>query len=71
MLVGHRKGLIAAVMMTRVDGSADRDAALLMLGQKQWSGLRCITAGTLSWVRAFGSFDPTEQQLRKLWKLLL
>ena len=35
MLVENRNGLIAAAMVTHADGYAERDAALLMLQDKQ------------------------------------
>ncbi len=44
-LVENRNGLIAAAMVTHADGYAERDAALLMLGQKQQGRSRRITAG--------------------------
>jgi hypothetical protein len=44
-LVENRNGLIAAAMVTRADGYAERDAALLMLAQKQEGRSRCITVG--------------------------
>jgi hypothetical protein len=42
-LVENRNGLIAAAMVTHVDGYAERDAALLMLQQKQFGRSRRIT----------------------------
>ena len=44
-LVENRNGLIAAAMVTHADGYAERDAALLMLAQKQKSRSRRITVG--------------------------
>jgi transposase len=44
-LVENRNGLIAAAMVTHADGHAERDAALLMLHQKQKTCSRRITAG--------------------------
>jgi IS5 family transposase len=43
--VENRNGLIAAAMVTHADGYAERDAALLMLGQKQKNRSRRITVG--------------------------
>lgn len=43
-LVENRNGLIAAAMVTHADGYAERDAALLMLNQKQGRSRR-ITLG--------------------------
>ncbi len=45
-LVENRNGLIAAAMVTHADGYAERDAALLMLQQKQQNRSRRITVGT-------------------------
>src|SRR5271170_5016026 len=42
-LVENRNGLIAAAMVTHADGYAERDAALLMLDQKQKNRSRRIT----------------------------
>src|ERR1700740_1040755 len=42
-LVENRNGLIAAAMVTRADGLAERDAALLMLRSKQVGRSRRIT----------------------------
>ena len=44
-LVENRNGLIAAAMVTHADGYAERDAALLMLSQKQQGRSRRITVG--------------------------
>jgi transposase len=44
-LVENRNGLIAAAMVTHADGYAERDAALLMLEQKQKNRSRRITVG--------------------------
>src|ERR1700688_1729191 len=44
-LVENRNGLIAAAMVTHADGFAERDAALLMLKQRQESRSRRITLG--------------------------
>jgi len=44
-LVENRNGLIAAAMVTHADGYAERDAALLMLEQKQRGCTRRITVG--------------------------
>jgi transposase len=44
-LVENRNGLIAAAMVTHADGYAERDAALLMLEQKQQGRSRRITVG--------------------------
>jgi transposase len=44
-LVENRNGLIAAAMVTHADGYAERDAALLMLEQRQKDGSRRITVG--------------------------
>jgi transposase len=44
-LVENRNGLIAAAMVTHADGYAERDAALLMLEQKQDGRSRRITVG--------------------------
>jgi transposase len=44
-LVENRNGLIAAAMATHADGYAERDAALLMLQQKQLDRSRRITVG--------------------------
>ena len=42
-LVDNRNGLIAAAMVTHADGYAERDAALLMLAEKQEGRSRRIT----------------------------
>ncbi len=44
-LVENRNGLIAAEMATQADGHAERDAALLMLDERQNNSSRRITAG--------------------------
>jgi transposase len=44
-LVENRNGLIAAAMVTHADGYAERDAALLMLKEKQEGRSRRITVG--------------------------
>jgi hypothetical protein len=44
-LVENRNGLIAAAMVTHADGYAERDAALLMLAQRQQGRSRRITVG--------------------------
>jgi transposase len=44
-LVENRNGLIAAAMVTHADGYAERDAALLMLADKQHGRSRRITVG--------------------------
>jgi transposase len=44
-LVENRNGLIAAAMVTHADGYAERDAALLMLHEKQQGRSRRITVG--------------------------
>jgi len=44
-LVENRNGLIAAAMVTQADGYAERDAALLMLKEKQQGRSRRITVG--------------------------
>ena len=44
-LVENRNGLIAAAMVIRVDGFAERDAALLMLHERQKGRSRRITVG--------------------------
>jgi hypothetical protein len=44
-LVENRNGLIAAAMVTHADGYAERDAALLMLSEKQPGRARRITLG--------------------------
>jgi hypothetical protein len=44
-LVENRNGLIAAAMVTRADGYAERDAALLLLHEKQQGRSRRITVG--------------------------
>jgi hypothetical protein len=43
--VENRNGLIAAAMVTHADGYAERDAALLMLAEKQQDRSRRITVG--------------------------
>ena len=44
-LVENRNGLIAATMVTHADGTGERDAALLMLYEKQKGRRRRITVG--------------------------
>jgi hypothetical protein len=44
-LVENRNGLIATAMVTHADGYAERDAALLMLAEKQQDRARRITVG--------------------------
>src|SRR5258705_2199304 len=44
-LVEHRNGLIAAAMATQADGYAEREAALLMLQEKQKGNTQRITVG--------------------------
>src|SRR5208283_335784 len=44
-LVENRNGLIAAAMATQADGYAEREAALLMLEEKQKGNKRRITVG--------------------------
>jgi len=44
-LVENRNGLIAAAMVTQADGYAEREAALLMLQEKQKDSKRRITVG--------------------------
>ena len=44
-LMENRNGLIAAAMVTHADGLAERDAALLMLAQKQEDRSRRMTVG--------------------------
>ena len=44
-LVENRNGLIAAAMVTQADGYAEREAALLMLADKQQDRARRITVG--------------------------
>jgi hypothetical protein len=43
--IENRNGLIAAAMVTHADGYAERDAALLMLAEKQRGRARRITLG--------------------------
>jgi transposase len=50
-LVENRNGLIAAAMATHADGYAERDAALLMLHEKQKQHSRRITVGADKAVR--------------------
>ena len=45
VLVENRNGLIAAAMATEADRHAERDAALLMLHQRQKSRTRRVTVG--------------------------
>lgn len=54
VLVENRNGLIAAAMVTTADGMAERDAALLMLSEKQRNRSRRITVGA---DKAFDSED--------------
>jgi IS5 family transposase len=44
-LVENRNGLIAAAMATQADGYAERDAALLMLDERQKTSTKRITVG--------------------------
>ncbi len=44
-LMENRKGLIAAAMATQADGHAERDAALLLLHERQKDSSRCIPVG--------------------------
>ena len=44
-LVENRNGLIAAAMATQADDHAERDAALLMLNERQTHRSKCITVG--------------------------
>ena len=41
----NRNGLIAAAMATQADGHAEREAALLMLDERQKTSSRRITVG--------------------------
>ncbi len=50
-LVENRNGLISAAMVTHADGYAERDAALLMLEQKQQSRSRRIKSAPQASVR--------------------
>jgi transposase len=54
VLVENRNGLIASAMVTHADGYAERDAALLMLADKQTDRSRRITVGA---DKAFDSED--------------
>ena len=54
VLVENRNGLIAGAMVTTADGMAERDAALLMLSEKQKHRSRRITVGA---DKAFDSED--------------
>lgn len=45
MQVDNRNGLIVAAMVTHADGYAERDAALLMLKEKQKARSRRLTVG--------------------------
>jgi transposase len=54
VLVENRNGLIADAMVTTADGMAERDAALLMLNEKQKHRCRRITVGA---DKAFDSED--------------
>src|SRR5271167_2783403 len=64
-LVENRNGLIAAAMVTHADGFAERDAALLMLHDKQKHRSRRITVGadkaydTKDFVRTAREFHVT------------
>jgi transposase len=60
-LVENRNGLIAAAMVTTADGYAEREAALLMLGQKRKGRKRRITVGA---DKAFDSKDFVEAARR-------
>jgi transposase len=53
-LVENRNGLIAAATVTQADGYAEREAALLMLADKQNGGSRRITVGA---DKAYDSHD--------------
>jgi len=61
-LVENRNGLIAAAMVTQADGFAEREAALLMLADKQQGRSRRITVGA---DKAYDSKDFVEA-VRKL-----
>ena len=63
VLVENRNGLIAAAMVTEADGFAERDAAMLMLQQKQQGRSRRITVGA---DKAYDTKDfvPTARELR-------
>ena len=54
MLVENRNGLIADAMVTTADGTTERDAAPLMLNEKQKRRSRRITVGA---DKAFDSED--------------
>jgi transposase len=56
-LVENRNGLIAAAMVTQADGFAEREAALLMLADKQQGRSRRITVGA---DKAYDSKDFVE-----------
>src|SRR5476649_1926252 len=56
-LVENRNGLIAAAMVTQADGYAEREAALLMLADKQKGRSRRITVGA---DKAYDSKDFVE-----------
>ncbi len=56
-LVENRNGLIAAAMVTQADGFAEREAALLMLADKQEGRSRRITVGA---DKAYDSKDFVE-----------
>ena len=64
-LVENRNGLIAAAMVTHADGYAERDAALLMLAERQRNRSRRITVGadkaydTKDFVRTAREFKVT------------
>jgi hypothetical protein len=55
--VENRSGLIAAAMATHADGYAERDAALLMLHEKQKDRVRRIAVGA---DKAYDSKDFVE-----------
>ena len=67
-LVENCNGLIAAAMVTHADGYAERDAALLMLAEKQQGRARRITVGTdkaydcEDFVRTVRECDPTHHE---------
>lgn len=55
----YRNRLIAAAMVTHADGYAERDAALLMLQQKQEGRSRRITVGSKEVVRTVRELNVT------------
>jgi len=69
-LVENRNGLIAAAMVTHADGHAERDAALLMLEEKQKNRSRRITVGadkaydTQDFVRTVRELNVTPHIIR-------